>query len=552
MSVLGICGFTFIAFVLAYHFYGRVLDNLWQVAPERETPAVEKNDGVDYVPARHWTILFGHHFSSIAGAGPILGPVIAGVLWGWGPALAWIVLGSIFLGGVHDFSSLMLSLRYQGNSVGDVTASVLGRRSQIVFSLFLWITLVLIVAVFAAITARTLVAEPHIVIPTFGLILVAVIFGFLVYRGGLNQAVATIISLLLIIGLFVLGEHVPVTIPGEAGVPVWIVILLVYAGIASVVPVHFLLQPRDYLSAYILFVGMAVGYLGVLSLRPTFQAPFFLGYSSSQGNLWPMLMVTVACGAISGFHALVSSGTSSKQIRSEKDGRKVTYGAMLTEGALALLALICVAAGLTWNGLDTAISYSQLMKSGEPIRTFGLGYGQVVARIIGAKAGSFLAMVMINGFVLTTLDTATRITRYLTEELFGRTWRVAILRQRYVATLLVLACSAYLAFGNWQKLWPVFGASNQLVAAIVLLVCACYLTLTGRNWTLILVPSVLMFLTTIWALVTQASQFYQKKGYLLGNVAVGLVLLAVFVMEEAVRLILFRKRNHLTRTGKEN
>ncbi len=542
MSVLSVTGLVLGSFFLAYHFYGRLLERLWQVDSQKKTPAVEKTDGVDYVPAKNWTILFGHHFASIAGAGPILGPVIAGVFWGWGPALAWIVLGCVFLGGVHDFSSLMVSLRHQGTSVGDVTASVLGRRAQIVFSLFLWITLVLVVAVFAAITAKTLISEPQIVVPTFSLIFIAVFFGLLVYRAGLSQRVTTLLSLILMVIVFILGYHLPIKIPAQHAVTIWTIILLVYAGVASVLPVQFLLQPRDYLSSFVLFAGMAVGYLGILTLRPVFQSPFYLSFHSSQGNLWPMLLVIIACGAISGFHSLVSSGTTSKQLANEKEAKKIAYGGMLTEGALAFLALVCVAAGLSWDTPGSSLNYPELMKNGEPIRTFGLGYGQIVARVIGSQAGTFLAIVMINGFVLTTLDTATRIARYITQELFGYGCGIRLLRNRYFSTFLVLVCTGYLAFGNWQKLWPVFGASNQLVAAIVLLVCGCYLLLSNRNSAAVLVPSILMFITTIWALLWQAGQFYQKKNYFLGNVSLGLVLLSLFVLMEAVRLIITRRK----------
>lgn len=541
MSSLLLVGFSLVLFAAAYRFYGRFLEKLWEISPDRKTPVSEKQDGVDYVPAKHWTILFGHHFASISGAGPILGPVIACMLWGWLPAALWIIFGSILLGGVHDFASLVLSLRHRGKSIGEITESVMGRRSKIVFSLFLWFTLILVVAVFASVTANTFVQEPAIVIPTFGLILIAFIFGFLVYRLNCHYLYATLGALVLLASLFVLGHKFPLSVTVAEPLKVWIVILLLYSFIASIIPVNFLLQPRDYLSSFILIAGLVFGYAGLFVARPAINAPAYISFTAAgqKGTLWPMMFVIIACGAISGFHSLVASGTTSKQITNERDAKKISYGGMLTEGVLSILALLCVCAGLYWNRTGSALNYPELMAGGNWIGTFAAGYGQVTSRILNPGVGKMLAIVMINAFVLTTLDTATRITRYISQELFGDSWNVKIFKNRHFATFFVVLIAGYLAFGNWQKIWPVFGAANQLVAAIALFVAGLFLLFLRKKASLAtFIPALFMFLTTITALLYQAQVFYRSKNFLLGNIALLLVVLAVFVIMEGARKLL--------------
>lgn len=537
MNSLVLAGIAIIAFVIAYRFYGRFLEKLWDVNPARKTPAFEKRDGVDYIPAKHWTILFGHHFASIAGAGPIIGPVIAAMLWGWLPAALWIILGSIFLGGIHDFSALMVSLRYEGKSVGEVTSRILSRKSKIIFSIFLWFTLVLIVAVFAAVTAKTFIEGPRIVIPTFSLIVIAMFFGILVYKFNFSQLYATLISLVLYVILFVIGSKFSIVIKGPEAIKIWIIILLGYSFVASVLPVNLLLQPRDYLSSFILFFGLLFGYIGLISSHPVIHTPCFISFSSKEGMLWPMMLVIIACGAISGFHGLVSSGTTSKQLTSERNARNIGYGAMLTEGILSILALLCVTAGLYWNKSGSLLNYPVLMKGGNWIGTFAKGYGQITSKMVGVSAGTMIAIVMINSFVLTTLDTATRLTRYISQELFGETWKIKIFKNRFFTTFFITLFAGYLAFGNWKKIWPVFGASNQLVAAIILLIAGCFLMLRKKNSAIALIPSIIMFVTTITALIYQGVKFYKSENYLLGNTSIILVILAFFVLNEGIEKI---------------
>jgi len=525
---------------LGYRFYGRLMEKLWDVNPEKITPAHTKEDGVDYIPAKNWLILFGHHFAGIAGAGPIIGPVVAAALWGWGPALVWIVLGSIFIAGVHDFYSLMASIRHDGKSIAQVAETVMGRRSRILLAAFLWLSLVLVVAVFAAVTAKTLVDEPRIVLPTFGLIPVAILVGLMLYRWKINSWISTLTGLGLLLALLLLGAYVPIVWDSMNG---WILILLAYAYVASITPVNLILQPRDYLSTFILFFGMGLGYLGLLLTHPTIQAPVFLSSQSSQGPLWPMLFVLIACGAISGFHSMIASGTTSKQLDNERDARKVGYGAMILEGALAVLALLCVTAGLRWSpeGIGTAPVYPHLLQGGNWIGTFGAGYGQLVAPLLGVSLGTLIAITTLNAFVMTTLDSATRIARYITEELFGEAWGVRLFLNRYVSTSIVILLALFLAMGEWKAIWPIFGASNQLVGALALMVLSAYLLSRKKPVAYTLYPALFMLLTTLTALAWQIRGFWRSSHLLLASIGVALVALALFLVWENIRMLRLRR-----------
>ncbi len=538
MSSLFVAILGIMLFALGYRFYSRFIENkVWKLDKTKVTPAVLKNDGLDYVPASHWSVLFGHHFASIAGAGPIIGPVVACMLFGWGPALLWIVIGSIFFGGVHDFSALILSLRHHGNTVAHVTENVLNKRSRIIFSVFLWLALVLVVAVFAAVTAKTLIAEPRIVIPSFGIILIAILLSLMLYKWKTPQWIATIIALGLMVLTIYIGLANPIIINSSNALSIWIIILLLYAFIASIIPVNILLQPRDYLSAYILFFGLGLGYLGLLLTRPTMKVPFFVGFNSGQGPLWPMMFVLVACGAISGFHALISSGTTSKQLPAKKMARRVTYGGMILEGILSLLALVAVCAGLYWVNGPAGLVYPELMKQGGWIVTFGRGFGQIVAPLVGSTVGALIAMFILNAFVLTTLDSATRITRYLTEELFGEALNLKIFKNKYISTLVIILLALWLALGSWTTLWPVFGAANQLIAAMVLLVASVYLFQKKQPTAFTFIPAIFMLITTIAALIYQMISFYQTNNYLLFSISTVLLVLAGSMLIEAKKAL---------------
>jgi len=533
VSVLGV-----IFLSLGYFFYATFIEQkVWKIDFSKQTPAVLKEDGLDYVPAKHWTILFGHHFASIAGAGPILGPVIACALFGWGPALLWIIVGSIFIGGVHDFSALMLSLRHHGATVGQVTEKVISRRSHLVFSAFLWLALVLVIAVFAAVTAKTLTSEPSIVIPTFSLILIAILFGLAVYRWKVPQWLATLIALGLAVFTIFLGIKYPINLNFAQALNFWIVILLIYSFLASITPVNLLLQPRDYLSSYFLIFGLLLGYLGVIVSHPPMHAPIFVNFLTREGPLWPMMFVLIACGAISGFHSLIASGTTSKQLKHKPDAKKVAFGAMILEGVLALLATITVSAGLYWDSGPSDLIYPILVKEGGWIVAFAKGFGQIVSPLIDATAGMFLAMLTLNSFVLTTLDTATRIGRYLTEEIFGEALGISWLKNKYLSTTLIILAALWLALGSWTAIWPVFGASNQLIAALVLLVSSVYLLQKRQPTAYTLYPALFMMITTMGALAYEMYLFAQSNNYLLFAIALVLLLLSASMLGEAWGLV---------------
>ncbi|RKY39997.1 MAG: carbon starvation protein A [Candidatus Omnitrophota bacterium] len=537
MNSLLIAVGSLIIFALAYRFYGNRLSRLWEVNPNNRTPAHRKNDGVDFVPARHWSILFGHHFSSIAGAGPIIGPVIACALFGWFPALLWIILGSIFLGGVHDFSALMASLREEGGSIAQISKTTLGYAVKIVFAIFLFLSLVLVIAVFAAVGGKTLAVEPRVVLPTFGLILVAFLIGIMLYRWHINQVVCTLLGVTLLFTLILLGYYFPITI-GPKAQTIWTIVLLVYAFIASVLPVNLLLQPRDYLATFILFFGLFFGYLGILLTHPSMHTPAFLSWSSEKGNLWPMLFVLIACGALSGFHSLIASGTTSKQLSNEKEAQRIAYGGMLLEGVLAVLALIAVCAGLYWNNPSySSLIYPQLIKEKGWIVAFGKGYAEITKPLFGGL-GVLIAVTTLKTFVMTTLDSATRICRYIGEELLQET---KISCNRYIVSFLIILLATYLALGNWRLLWPAFGASNQLVAALVLLVITLYLKKRRRKVIFTLLPSGFIFLTTLYALIYQGGEFFRNRDYLLFSIDLLLFVLALFVLGRGLKMLISTK-----------
>jgi carbon starvation protein len=484
-----------------YLIYGRFVARVIGVDPSRPTPAHTKYDGVDYVPARQWLVLFGHHFSSICAAGPIVGPALAVAYWGWAPSLVWIVLGGVLMGAVADFTSLVVAVRHGGVSIAEVSGHFMTRRARTLFSVFILIALVLVLAVFADLTAGTFVQAPEIVVPSWGILPVAALAGFFLYRGksgGARLTVVTALGLASIVGLLALGHAFPPPVPHLAGLApqtLWILVLLVYCLVASVLPVQSLLQPRDYLSSYVLFTTIGLGLVGILVSGPSFEAEAFHGFRPADwplaGPLWPMMFVTVACGAISGFHSIVSSGTTCKQLDNEAHACRIGYGAMIMESTVATLVVIAVGAGLS------ATRHAELLRApGGAIAAFGEGYGSLTGSMLGTYGTTF-AIMALNFFILTTLDTATRLGRYLLAELTG--WD-----NRYAPTIVIVLVAGGLALsGQWRVLWPAFGASNQLVAALALLVVSCWLVDRGPAQRVTLIPALLMLVTTIGALAWQ-------------------------------------------------
>jgi carbon starvation protein len=535
MNALIVVGAAIVLFFLGYRFYAERVGRLLDIEPSRKTPAHTQYDGVDYVPAQHWTILFGHHFASIAGAAPIVGPILAVSIWGWGPTLVWIILGTIFIGGIHDFCSLIISVRHGGSTVADIAEETISKNAKIVFLSFVWLTLILIISVFVYISAKTLVVKPEIVVPSLGLIPVAIIVGILLYNVKMNQVAVTVLGLLALAGLMVVGSRFPIIIPGN-GIVVWSVVLLVYSFVASITPVQILLQPRDYLSAFLLVFGLLGGYLGIVLTRPSIQYPAFTGWRFEEGGLlWPVLFVTVACGAISGFHSLVASGTTSKQLANEAHAKRIGYGGMVAEGLLAVLALLLVAVAFT----SKEELFSVVNSGAGPVGAFGQAYGSVAKVIFGGFAAPFAVMIL-NAFILTTLDTATRIGRYLTQELFG-------VRSKFIATVAVVALAGWLGLsGEWNEIWPVFGAANQLIAALALIVISSWLLSRGKTARYTIVPMAFMLITTVAALIVKIIEYSRARNFVLLPVSIVLVLLAIFICVEA--FITIRRNESYYRT----
>ncbi|PKM88509.1 MAG: carbon starvation protein A, partial [Firmicutes bacterium HGW-Firmicutes-12] len=520
-------------FVLAYKWYGNKIEKR-TVEPNdnKETPAIAQNDGVDFYPANRF-VLFGHHFSSIAGAGPILGPVAAVAAFGWGGTILWILLGTVFIGAVHDYLSLMVSVRHEGKSIPEIAQIVIGKRARNLFSVFVLITLILVAAVFGSVAANTLTSTPQVVIPTFGVVFVAMLFGYLVYKKNLSLPLGTVVALLVLFLLIYIGYKVPVSAPfdGKGAFAFWFVLLMAYGLAASILPVWVLLQPRDYISNWVLMLGLGFGFIGTIITHPTINAPAFTGFSTSSGPLWPMLFIIVACGAISGFHSLVSSGTTSKQLGKESDGKMVGFGAMLMEGVLATLAMLCVAAGLYWVAPDGMKEFGlfELLGNGGPIKAFGVGYGRLTEPIFGVF-GVLIGITMLKTFVMTTLDTTVRLGRFVAAELIGPT--VPALKNRFIGSLCVIIPAFYLGYtGTYNIIWPMFGASNQLVAALALLVITAYLVGVKKPAKYTLYPAIFMIITTFAALIYQGYNhfFGATPNFILGITSVVLLILAVVV-----------------------
>jgi len=535
---------------LGYRLYGGLIRRvLIQPDDARPTPAHAQQDGVDFHPASK-VVLFGHHFSSIAGAGPIIGPVAAvAAFGGWGPVLLWILLGVVLLGAVHDYVALMVSVRNGAKSIPEIAGAAVGRSSRLLFLSFVWLALVLVIAVFVAVATKSLMAKPEIVLPTFGLVPVAMLFGYLVYQRGLHIVVGTIIGLGLLFFLIWLGAEIPLALHATAEGPdrvwslglsessahaLWFIILFAYGFGASVLPVWLLLQPRDYIANWVLIIGLVLGFGGLFFTGGTITAPVRGSlYSASAGPLWPMLFIIVGCGAISGFHSLVASGTTARQLDKESHGQPVGFGAMILEGALALLALMCVTAGLVWKA--GAPPDVLIADGGNPIVAFAQGVGHFTEAFLGTF-GVLAGMTMIKTFVMTTLDTAVRLSRFVGTELVGH--RAGWLRNRWVMSLVPVAGAYALAVGDhWKTIWPIFGASNQLVAALTLLVLSCYLVARGKPRVYTLAPAIFMLLTTIAALSWQAHGFLweEPRNVLLGSTSFVLLVLAVVVCVEAVK-----------------
>ena len=508
---------------IGYIFYGGWLCKQWGVGEGKtETPAHTMEDGVDYVPAKA-PILMGHHFSSIAGAGPITGPIGA-AMFGWLPVTLWILIGGIFFGGVHDFGALFASVRNKGMSIGEIISANMSKRAKRLFIIFSYLTLILVVAAFASIVASTFGAvydesgavdmaksatPASVAMISMLFIVIAIVFGFCVYRRNVPMGIASVVGVLAIAGIMAIGMNFH---PIYLSTKTWMWIVGLYIAIASVTPVWILLQPRDYLSSFLLYAMLGVAFFGVVVAHPTFDASFpaFGGFAVDNGNgvqyMFPVLFTTVACGAISGFHSLVSSGTTSKQLDKEKDARPIAYGGMLLECVLAVLTLCAIGYAYKWNAAnpDNALVGATAI--------FGGGIAHMIDGII---PGSYqvlnsLLVLTYSAFCLTSLDTATRLARFMFQEFWlepGQTtkdvkegWKKVMVNP-YFATILTVVLGILLGMTGYAKIWGLFGAANQLLAGIGLLAVATWLGNAGKNNKMFLFPMGFMVIVTICSLV---------------------------------------------------
>jgi len=549
VSLTLIVVFVLVAFGLGYAAYSRFLARQLGLDNRQPTPACTRNDGVDFVPAKG-SFLLGQHFSAIAAAGPIVGPILAGLWYGWLPALLWIAFGAIFIGAVHDFSSLIGSVRHGANSIAVIVEQYIGRRAYALFLAFIWFSLVYVITAFADLTSSSF-AEPAFgggVAASSALYIgLAIVMGVCMVRFKMPLKLATAIFIPLV-GLAIwIGPKFPLHLPVVAGLSpalLWDAVILIYCFAASVLPVSVLLQPRGYLGGVFLYASLAAGLIGMALGGMKVNYPAFLGWNGSGANgfpLFPMLFVTVACGACSGFHGLVSSGTTSKQVAKETDCRPIGYGAMLLEGLVALIALATVMM-LSPNDPATRLSPDRIYAQGLAafVQQFGIPYGFSMSFVLLAFAT----------FIFDTLDVATRLGRYILQELFGWKGRVGAVAATLATLVLPAWCvtatltdSAGKVIPAWRLFWTVFGTSNQLLAALTLLALTTWLRKTSKPWLFAAIPCAFMMTVTLWALAVLLKGWVVKLssgGPLLDPVAVASILLmglAVSLLIEGVRVL---------------
>jgi len=526
-------------FFIAYITYGSYLAKKWGVDPSRKTPAHTLRDDKDYVPTDVKVVL-GHHFSSIAGAGPITGPIIA-LMFGWLPVYLWIVFGCIFFGAVHDYGSILTSLRNEGKTIGEVIRVNIGQKAKILFSIYAFITICLVVAAFLDIAAGTFatdIADPELarIAASSGtasilFIFVALLFGFLVYRKNVSLIPSTIIGIVLLVVVIAVSQIWPFIDLSKSS---WQLVLTFYIIVASLMPVWFLLQPRDYLSSFLLYAMLIGSVLGIFFAQPTIEAPAFVGFTVNGNLLFPILFVTVACGAISGFHSLVASGTTSKQIANEKDAKLIGFGSMLIEGVVAIIALISVAAIVGTEGTPA-------VRFANGVATFMTSFG------IPMNVGRIFITLTFASFVLTTLDSATRIGRYLLQELgeyIGADGVVkkTIFTNPYVATFGTVAVSYAFTLYGYAKIWGIFGSANQLLAGLALLAIGAWVknNLKVSSWETT-IPAIFMFMATLTALFILSINNFKSENYVLAIASVVLMVLAI--IEIAISYFSTRERN---------
>ena len=530
----------FAIYFLGYRLYARYLgQRIFELDPEAPTPAHELRDGIDYVPSNKY-VLFGHHYASIAGLSPMLGPAIA-VIWGWVPAMLWVVLGTLFIGAVHDFGALVISMRSKGMSVGKVAEDIIGARAKTLFHILIFFLIALAMGVFVQICGVLLSTafHPEAVYPTGTLMLLAMSVGWLVYKKNAPLGWITALAFAVTLLSVWLGVRLPII---DVAVGDWKVILLIYSFAASVLPVWLLLQPRDYINSLLLYLGLFSIFTGFFILQPQFVAPAINASPQGAPPLFPFVFIIIACGAISGFHGLVSSGTTAKQINKETDAPFIGYGGMIGESLLGLLSVLACTAGFATRDLWEShyLSWDTAQGLGPNMKAFIDGAGHFLSQL-GLPlelAQAFVALVAIS-FALTTLDSATRLLRFNISEM-GETLKTPILGNRYLASLLAVLVIGFFAFYKIDgqpaglALWELFGTTNQVLGGLTLLAITLYLMQRGKNYLFAALPMVFMLLTTLLAMSIKIGDFWEQGTWLLLVLGVGILGLSVWLSVEAV------------------
>ena len=567
--VLVLFGLSF--FYLGYRFYSKFIgDQIFGINDKQVSmPSKNFNDGIDYVPTKKH-ILFGHHFTSIAGAAPIIGPCVA-AFWGWLPALIWILIGTVFMGAVHDFGALVTSVKEKGKSIADIASSTISKRARLMFLVFIIFLVWLVLAVFAMAIADLFVGIPSSVIPINIEIIIAIIMGYLLYKKKIDSLIPSLIALSILYFFIWVGTLYPIDFTSSMNTQdaknMWILILFIYSAIASLLPVWTLLQPRDYINSHQLFVGLSLLFLGIFVAQPIVDAPAIRSFSDpSTPSLFPLLFVTIACGAISGFHGLVSSGTSSKQLEKLPDSRMIGYGGMIGEGTLALASTIAAVAGISLVGeahlpsvgavsdLNWSVYYdSWAHASSNKATAFVLGGGALLESLgIPVKMANTIMAVLVISFAATTLDTATRIQRFILNE-FGLVTKVKFLSNRYIATVIAIVPAIMLAFLNLSEpgtgairqagwvLWPIFGASNQMLGALTLMVLTLYYWQKKKPILPLLLPMLFILVLTFSALIVNAIKFSGENS-LLFILTLLLIILILWMVYEGINKVLEIRR----------
>jgi len=529
-----------------YNIYGRHLKRQVGIG-KRATPAVRLYDGIDFVPANRY-VLFGHHFASIAGAAPIVGPAIA-LAWGWLPALLWIWFGNVFIGAVHDYLSLMGSVRYDGHSVQWIAGRLIKKRTRYIFSIFVFFVLILLVAAFSSVVGNVYVAQPSVPTTQFLIIFSAIILGILLYRIRMKFYLATAIGIFMLILAIFLGKISPF----KASYQSWMIIIFVYIIIAASIPVNVLLQPRDYLNAWLLIFGLVLGGIAMifsftrlgLPAFTTFNAKVIAGKSTP---FWPAIPLIIACGSLSGFHSLVASGTTSKQLERESDGLFIGYGGMLTEGFLSTLVVVVIAAyGPAFLGNFAASNYTDAIKAvGGPVGIFSKAYAEAIYRTLALPKEfmMILAALWVSEFAMTTLDTTNRLARYTLIEIFeplrDKLPKFSrFITNRWVASAIPATLGILLALtGAWSVLWPAFGGANQMLAAIALFTAAAFLIRVQKQRGLnALIPALFLWITVsvamIWYMFVCVPSFMKTspiQAYIIGGIIIAMLILNILLI----------------------